>query len=609
MKKRKRFIILSLILLCSMGSLLGVYYLLKPAVTTVSYAEFYQTLKDDRIKILYLSSNTFQYMLREDIPEEADLSGMDVLEAVDTLKGLDTPIYSVTNIPVDNTSLFQLLEQNNVQYYSDEPTNLDFIFSLILTIACVAMAIGTLLMILRSLKGFVSPTATVSTSKNSNVTFEDVAGQEEAKASLQEMVHILRNPEKYQESGAVLPKGALLVGPPGTGKTLLAKAVAGEAGVPFIYASGSSFVEMFVGVGASRVRKLFETAASNAPCILFLDEIDAVGATRGNRSGHNEEQGQTLNQLLAEMDGFDPCLGVIVLAATNRPEILDAALLRPGRFDRQIHMEEPNLAGRLETLKVHTRNKKLAEDVDLNQFAIITTGCVGADLASFINEAALRAVRQERQAITQEDLLAAFELVIAGPEKHGSALTESEKRLVAYHEVGHAVVAHKTGNTEPVQKITIVPHTKGSLGYTLLTPEEEKTDLRTKEELLAKIKTCMGGRAAEEVMLNTCTTGAAQDIQEATAIARNMVTMFGMCDAFGMMALASNRSKYLHEGIGLDCSPGTAERMEEEVRTLLAACYVDAVRIIQDNHDAVESITSYLLEKETISGKEMLEYL
>ena len=400
--------------------------------------------------------------------------------------------------------------------------------------------------------------AKVYVEKKTGVTFRDVAGQDEAKESLVEIIDFLHNPQKYTEIGAKLPKGALLVGPPGTGKTLLAKAVAGEANVPFFSISGSDFVEMFVGVGAARVRDLFKEASKMAPCIVFIDEIDTIGKSRDNRMGGNDEREQTLNQLLAEMDGFDPTKGVILLAATNRPEVLDQALLRPGRFDRRITVDRPNLAGRLATLQVHTRNIRLAEDVDLKKVALATAGCVGADLANLVNEAALRAVRLGRKAVNQEDLLAAFELVIAGTEKKGSVLTEFEKKLVAYHEVGHAMVAYKQKNTEPVQKITIVPHTQGSLGYTLLMPEEDKTELRTKDELLAQITVSMGGRAAEEVVLHTMTNGAAQDIQDATSVARNMVAMFGMSDEFGMMALASRRSQYLDGGYGMDCAQDTA---------------------------------------------------
>ena len=448
--------------------------------------------------------------------------------------------------------------------------------------------------------------AKVYMEKSTGVTFKDVAGQDEAKESLTEIIDFLHNPQKYTEIGAKLPKGALLVGPPGTGKTLLAKAVAGEANVPFFSISGSDFVEMFVGVGASRVRDLFKEAAKVAPCIVFIDEIDTIGKSRDNRMGGNDEREQTLNQLLAEMDGFDPTKGIILLAATNRPEVLDQALLRPGRFDRRITIDRPNLAGRIATLQVHTRNIKLAEDVNLKKVALATAGCVGADLANLVNEAALRAVRKGRKLVTQEDLLAAFELVIAGTEKKGSVLTEFEKKLVAYHEVGHAMVAYKQKNTEPVQKITIVPHTQGSLGYTLLMPEEDKTELRTRDELMAKIMVSMGGRAAEEVVMNTMTNGASQDIQDATNVARNMVAMFGMSDEFGMMALASRRNQYLDGGYGMDCAQDTAARMDQAVKDILDQCYQQAVEVIKASREDMDKVVAYLLEKETITGGEMV---
>ena len=448
--------------------------------------------------------------------------------------------------------------------------------------------------------------AKVYMEKQTGVTFRDVAGQDEAKESLTEIIDFLHNPGKYTEIGAKLPKGALLVGPPGTGKTLLAKAVAGEANVPFFSISGSDFVEMFVGVGASRVRDLFKEASKVAPCIVFIDEIDTIGKSRDNRMGGNDEREQTLNQLLAEMDGFDPTKGVILLAATNRPEVLDQALLRPGRFDRRITIDRPNLAGRIATLEVHTRNIKLGEDVNLKKVALATAGCVGADLANLVNEAALRAVRKGRRLVSQEDMLAAFELVIAGTEKKGSVLTEFEKKLVAYHEVGHAMVAYKQKNTEPVQKITIVPHTQGSLGYTLLMPEEDKTELRTKEELMAKITVSMGGRAAEEVVMDTMTNGASQDIQDATNVARNMVAMFGMSEEFGMMALASRRNQYLDGGYGMDCAQDTAARMDKAVKVILDEAYKTAVEVIRENREDMDKVVAYLLEKETITGAEMV---
>ena len=447
------------------------------------------------------------------------------------------------------------------------------------------------------------------TEKDKKVTFDDVAGANEEKEELQEIVEFLKDPQKFIALGARIPKGVLLVGPPGTGKTLLAKAVAGEAGVGFLSISGSDFVELYVGVGASRVRDLFKEASKVAPCIVFIDEIDTIGKSRDNRMGGNDEREQTLNQLLAELDGFDPGKGVIVLGATNRPEVLDKALLRPGRFDRRITIDRPNLAGRLATLQVHTRKIKLAEDVDLNKIALATAGCVGADLANLVNEAALRAVRKGRRLVTQEDLLASFEFVIAGSEKKNSVLTEFERRLVAYHEVGHAMVAYKQKNAEPVQKITIVPHTEGSLGYTLLMPEEDKTNLRTKEELMAKIAVSMGGRAAEEVVMNTMTNGASQDIQEATNIARNMVAMYGMSEEFGMMALGSVRNQYLDGGYGLDCAQDTAAVMDKAVKAVIDVCYKEAVEVIRANREDMDKVVAYLLEKETITGGEMVAIL
>ena len=528
---------------------------------------------------------------------------------------------SFYTVPINNDDLIPLLTEKGVGYtagpYSPPmSTGMALLISYVLPFLLI-MLMFSLFWRWMSKKGGMGgiggiggvgkANAKVYMEKQTGVTFKDVAGQDEAKESLTEIIDFLHNPKKYTDIGAKLPKGALLVGPPGTGKTLLAKAVAGEANVPFFSISGSDFVEMFVGVGASRVRDLFKEAAKVAPCIVFIDEIDTIGKSRDSgRFGGNDEREQTLNQLLAEMDGFDPTKGIILLAATNRPEVLDQALLRPGRFDRRIIIDRPNLAGRLATLQVHTRNIKLAEDVNLKKVALATAGCVGADLANLVNEAALRAVRKGRKLVIQEDLLAAFELVIAGTEKKGSVLTEFEKKLVAYHEVGHAMVAYKQKNTEPVQKITIVPHTQGALGYTLLMPEEDKTELRTRDELMAKIAVSMGGRAAEEVVMNTMTNGASQDIQEATGVARNMVAMFGMSDQFGMMALASRRSQYLDGGYGLDCAQDTAAAMDKAVKDILDKCYADAVNIIRENREDMDKVVAYLLEKETITGAEMV---
>ena len=456
--------------------------------------------------------------------------------------------------------------------------------------------------------GFGNSKAKMYMEKKTGVTFADVAGQDEAKESLQEIIDFLNNPQKYAEIGAKLPKGALLVGSPGTGKTLLAKAVAGEANVPFFSISGSDFVEMFVGVGASRVRDLFQQAAKVAPAIIFIDEIDAVGRSRDSRYGGNTEQEQTLNQLLGEIDGFDSSKGLVVLAATNRPEILDKALLRPGRFDRRIEVDRPNLQGRLDTLKVHTKKIKLSEDVDLQKIAQATAGAVGADLANLVNEAALRAVRQGRKAVNQEDLMVSFETVIAGTEKKNTVLTDTEKRIVAYHEVGHALVAALEKHSQPVSKITIVPHTSGALGYTMQMPEEEKY-LHTKEELLTELRTLVGGRAAEQVVFGVQTTGASNDIQRATATAKHMVTLYGMSEELGLMAPASVANAYLDNQAYLDCSQETAARVDREVKAILDKCYEESKAILAENRELLDQIAQHLLIKETITGDELMSFI
>ncbi len=532
--------------------------------------------------------------------------------------GRESLVYFCAPLTDDIPELVALMEAHGITNFGPEyvePINpiLSVLLSWVLPMVLI-MVVFSLLM--RGMAGKMGggignlgkSNAKVYVERKTGVTFKDVAGQDEAKESLVEIIDFLHTPQKYTEIGAKLPKGALLVGPPGTGKTLLAKAVAGEANVPFFSISGSDFVEMFVGMGAARVRDLFKEANKMAPCIVFIDEIDTIGKSRDNRMGGNDEREQTLNQLLAEMDGFDPTKGVILLAATNRPEVLDQALLRPGRFDRRIIVDRPNLAGRLATLQVHTRNIRLAEDVNLRKIAIATAGTVGADLANLVNEAALRAVRLGRKAVNQEDLLAAFELVIAGAEKKGSVLSEFEKKLVAYHEVGHAMVAYRQKHAEPVSKITIVPHTQGALGYTLHLPEEDK-HLHTRDELLAQITVSMGGRVAEELVLHTMTNGAAQDIQDATGIARNMVAMFGMSDEFGMMALASRRSQYLDGGYGIDCAQDTAAAMDRAVRDLIDACYKKAVEILSHSREDMDKVVEYLLEKETITGAEMVAIL
>ena len=456
--------------------------------------------------------------------------------------------------------------------------------------------------------GFGKSKAKVYMEKQTGITFKDVAGQDEAKESLQEIIDFLHNPQKYTDIGAKLPKGALLVGSPGTGKTLLAKAVAGEADVPFFSISGSDFVEMFVGMGASRVRDLFKEAQKVAPCIIFIDEIDAVGRTRDSRMGSNTEQEQTLNQLLNEIDGFEPSKGIVCLAATNRPEILDKALLRPGRFDRRIIVDRPNLQGRLDTLKVHTRKIKLSEDVDLKKIAQATAGAVGADLANLVNEAALRAVRQGRKAVNQEDLMVSFETVIAGTEKKNTVLTDTEKRLVAYHEVGHALVAALEKHSQPVSKITIVPHTSGALGYTMQMPEEEKF-LHTVEELMTELKTLLGGRAAEQVVFGVKTTGASNDIQRATGLARNMVSLYGMSEELGLMAPATVSNQYLEGQAYLDCSQQTSARVDEAVQRILNEAYAAARQTLISNRSLLDEISEYLLAKETITGDELMAYV
>ena len=450
--------------------------------------------------------------------------------------------------------------------------------------------------------------AKVYMEKSTGVTFADVAGQDEAKESLVEIIDFLHNPEKYTAIGAKIPKGALLVGSPGTGKTLLAKAVAGEAKVPFFSISGSDFVEMFVGVGASRVRDLFQQAAKVAPAIIFIDEIDAIGRTRDSKFGGNDEREQTLNQLLAEIDGFDSSKGVVILAATNRPEILDKALLRAGRFDRRIIVDRPNLAGRYQTLRVHTKNIKLAEDVDLHKIAQATAGAVGADLANLVNGAALRAVRMGRKAVNQQDLLTSFELVIAGTEKKGTVLTDTEKRIVSYHEVGHALVAALQKHSQPVSKITIVPHTSGALGYTMQMPEEEKF-LSSKEELIVELQTMLGGRAAEQVVFGIATTGASNDIERATELARKMVTQYGMSDRLGLMALSTVSNPYLDGSTMMNCADSTSSAADEEIHKLLMDCYADAKNILVGHRALLDEIAMYLLSKETITGDEFMAYV
>lgn len=565
-----------------------------------SYSDFIKQLDKGNVKSVEFDSYEIDYKLVDDGHKDYDITYYTGRvaddELVPTLKKAKTSegksIEIKAAIP-DNTStwIFNILS---------------FIVPLILLwvlLAFVSKKMGGSMGM-----GVGKSTAKVYVEKSTGITFKDVAGQDEAKESLQEVVDFLHNPKRYTDIGAKLPKGALLVGPPGTGKTLLAKAVAGEAGVPFFSLAGSDFVEMFVGVGASRVRDLFKEAQKMAPCIIFIDEIDAIGKSRDSRyGGGNDEREQTLNQLLAEMDGFDTSKGLLILAATNRPEVLDKALLRPGRFDRRIIVDKPDLKGRLETLKVHSKDVKMDESVDLDALALATAGLVGSDLANMINEAAINAVKNGRQLVNQSDLFEAFELVaVGGKEKKDRVMSDKERKIVSYHEVGHALVSALQKNTEPVQKITIVPRTMGALGYTLQTPEEEKY-LETKDELLAKITTYMAGRAAEVLVFNSVTSGAANDIENATKIARAMVTMYGMSDKFGMMCLATVQNQYLEGGAGLICGENTASQIDDEVLSIINSSYAEAMKLLDENREILDSISDYLYEKETITGKEFMK--
>ena len=565
-----------------------------------SYSDFIKQLDKGNVKSVEFDSYEIDYKLVDDGHKDYDITYYTGRvaddELVPTLKKAKTSegksIEIKAAIP-DNTStwIFNILS---------------FIVPLILLwvlLAFVSKKMGGSMGM-----GVGKSTAKVYVEKSTGVTFKDVAGQDEAKESLQEVVDFLHNPKRYTDIGAKLPKGALLVGPPGPGKTLLAKAVAGEAGVPFFSLAGSDFVEMFVGVGASRVRDLFKEAQKMAPCIIFIDEIDAIGKSRDSRyGGGNDEREQTLNQLLAEMDGFDTSKGLLILAATNRPEVLDKALLRPGRFDRRIIVDKPDLKGRLETLKVHSKDVKMDESVDLDALALATAGLVGSDLANMINEAAINAVKNGRQLVNQADLFEAFELVaVGGKEKKERVMSDKERKIVSYHEVGHALVSALQKNTEPVQKITIVPRTMGALGYTLQTPEEEKY-LETKDELLAKITTYMAGRAAEVLVFNSVTSGAANDIENATKIARAMVTMYGMSDKFGMMCLATVQNQYLEGGAGLICGENTASQIDDEVLSIINSSYAEAMKLLDENREILDSISDYLYEKETITGKEFMK--
>ena len=524
-----------------------------------------------------------------------------------------TEIY--TTLMEDESELTQRLEEAGVDKYYKEPPDMtsSIIYSLLSIVLPVLIMVGLLSWLFRRMNkgggmmgGVGKSKAKAYVQKETGVTFKDVAGEDEAKESLQEVVDFLHNPGKYAAIGAKLPKGALLVGPPGTGKTLLAKAVAGEAHVPFFSLSGSDFVEMFVGVGASRVRDLFEEAKKNAPCIIFIDEVDAIGKTRDSRYGGNDEREQTLNQLLAEMDGFDTSKGLLILAATNRPEVLDPALLRPGRFDRRIIVDRPDLKGRVSILKVHAKNVSLDETVDLDAIALATSGAVGSDLANMINEAAILAVKHGRKAVSQKDLLEAVEVVLVGKEKKDRILSPEERKIVSYHEVGHALVSALQKDSEPVQKITIVPRTMGALGYVMHVPEEEKY-LNTKKELEAMLVGYLGGRAAEEIVFDTVTTGAANDIEQATKVARAMITQYGMSDRFGLMGLAETQSQYLDGRAMLNCGDSTATEIDHEVMKLLKKSYDEAKRLLSENREVMDKIAAFLIEKETITGKEFMK--
>ena len=570
----------------------------------ITYTEFTDMLEAGQVQAVDIDTDRFLILTKEEAEKPA---AKQIIYYTGRASGWD---YSALDAELDAQGV-----EKDVPIVEEMSPFLSILLTWILPLAIFYLVISLFMNSMSKrmgggggIGGIGQSKAKVYMEKETGVTFADVAGQDEAKESLVEIIDFLHNPQKYAAIGAKLPKGALLVGSPGTGKTLLAKAVAGEAKVPFFSISGSDFVEMFVGVGASRVRDLFQQAAKVAPAIVFIDEIDAIGRTRDSRFGGNDEREQTLNQLLAELDGFDSSKGVVILAATNRPEILDKALLRPGRFDRRITVDRPNLAGRYQTLRVHTKNIKLAEDVDLNKIAQATAGAVGADLANLVNEAALRAVRMGRKAVNQEDLMVSFEVVIAGTEKKGTVLTDMEKRMVAYHEVGHALIAALQKHSQPVSKITIVPHTSGALGYTLQMPEEEKF-LSSKEELITELETLLGGRAAEQVVFGSMTTGAANDIERATELARRMITQYGMSERFGLMALSTVSNPYLDGSTMMNCADVTAAQADEEIKELLAKCYAKACEVLRNNRSLLDEIALFLLQKETITGDELMAYV
>ena len=563
--------------------------------TEISYSAFLDMIDKDEISAVEYSSSKIVIT-----PKKQPVSGIKMTYYTGYIYDEDTFNKLKT---LDGVEVSAAIEDTGSSIF-------DFILVYVLPFLLIYLVMGFIFRKMSGgggMLGVGKSNAKVYMEQKTGVTFRDVAGQDEAKESVREIVDFLHNPGKYTSIGAKLPKGALLVGPPGTGKTLLAKAVAGEAGVPFFSLSGSDFVEMFVGVGASRVRDLFKQAQQSAPCLIFIDEIDAIGKSRDSRyGGGNDEREQTLNQLLAEMDGFDSSKGVLILAATNRPEVLDKALLRPGRFDRRIIVDKPDLKGRLETLKVHSKDVLMDDSVDLDAIALATAGAVGSDLANIINEAAINAVKNGRRAVTQQDLFESVEVVIAGKEKKDRILGKEEKRMVAYHEVGHALITCLMKNAEPVQKITIVPRTMGSLGYTMQVPEEEKY-LLTKDELITKIVTLLGGRAAEEVVFHTVTTGASNDIERATKLARTMVSQYGMSDTFGLMGLESVESQYLDGRSVLNCSDQTAAKLDDEVNKMLKEYYAKAKELLSENMECLDSVAEYLIDKETITGKEFMD--
>ena len=588
---------LLVLLICIMVSLFGMNMLSRMTSNVsreISYSEFIQLLDNGQVESVVINSDNLKVTLK---------NGGKL--------GNDTKTVIATE---DENELTKRLDEANVEFKREKPNMagellyaiLSFVVPVVLMFALISLFFRRMNKGGGMMGGVGKSKAKAYVQKETGVTFKDVAGQDEAKESLQEVVDFLHNPGKYTEIGAKLPKGALLVGPPGTGKTLLAKAVAGEAHVPFFSLSGSDFVEMFVGVGASRVRDLFEEAKKNAPCIIFIDEVDAIGKTRDSRFGGNDEREQTLNQLLAEMDGFDTSKGLLILAATNRPEVLDPALLRPGRFDRRVIVDRPDLKGRVSILKVHAKNVSLDETVDLEGIALATSGAVGSDLANMINEAAILAVKNGRKAVSQKDLLEAVEVVLVGKEKKDRILSMEERRIVSYHEVGHALVSALQKDSEPVQKITIVPRTMGALGYVMHVPEEEKY-LNTKKELEAMLVGYLGGRAAEEIVFDTVTTGAANDIEQATKVARAMITQYGMSERFGLMGLAETQNQYLDGRAVMNCGDSTATEIDHEVMKLLKHSYDEAKRLLSENREALDKIAEFLIERETITGKEFMK--